>query len=119
MTREFGVRPDAIVAAIGPSIGACCYEVGDELLTAFKGAGHPAADCAAWFARDRGGRLRLDLWRANADLLARAGVPAGQVHVAGLCTKTHVDVVGVVSASRALAPAGWPRSSEPRTAASG
>ena len=93
MTREFGVRPGAIVAAIGPSIGACCYEVGDELLTAFIAAGHRAADCAAWFRRDRGGRLRLDLWQANADLLARTGVPGGQVHVAGLCSKTHVSVL--------------------------
>ena len=61
--------------------------------SAFAAAGHASGDLAAWFARDAAGRLRLDLWRANADLLVRAGVPAGQVHVAGLCTKTHVDVL--------------------------
>jgi YfiH family protein len=93
MTREFGVRADTLVAAIGPSIGVCCYEVGEELRTAFSAAGHAAGDLAAWFVRRPGGRLRLDLWRANADLLARAGVPGGQVHVAGLCTKTHVQVL--------------------------
>ena len=92
MTREFGVRADTLVAAIGPSIGACCYEVGEELVSAFTAAGHAPDDLANWFAR-RGRRLRLDLWRANADLLVRAGVPAGQVHVAGLCTKTHIDVL--------------------------
>ena len=92
MTREFGVRADTLVAAIGPSIGACCYEVGEELLSAFTAAGHPPGDLANWFAR-RGRRLRLDLWRANADLLVRAGLPAGHVYVAGLCTKTHGDVL--------------------------
>lgn len=93
MTREFGVRSQTLVAAIGPSIGACCYEVGEELLAAFTEAGHTSVDLAEWFARDQAGRLRLDLWQANADLLVGAGVPRTQVHVAGLCTKTHVDVL--------------------------
>jgi YfiH family protein len=93
MTRDFGVRPETLVAALGPSIGACCYEVGEELLAAFTAAGHTSVDLAEWFARDQTGRLRLDLWQANADLLVGAGVPRAQVHVAGLCTKTHVDVL--------------------------
>ncbi len=93
MTREFDVRPDTLVAAIGPSIGVCCYEVGEELLGAFTEAGHTSVDRAAWFTRDPAGRLRLDLWQANADLLVCAGVPRSRVHVAGLCTKTHVDVL--------------------------
>ena len=93
LTQEFDARPDTLVAAIGPSIGACCYEVGEELLAAFAAAGHTSADLAEWFARDHAGRLRLDLWQANADLLVHAGVPRGQVHVAGLCTKTHVHVL--------------------------
>ena len=93
MTREFGVRPETLVAAIGPSIGACCYEVGEELLTAFAAAGHTSVDLADWFARDSAGRLQLDLWQANADLLVHAGVPRARLHVAGLCTKTHVEVL--------------------------
>ena len=93
MTSEFGVWPETLVAAIGPSIGACCYEVGEELLAAFTAAGHTSIDLAEWFARDQAGRLRLDLWQANADLLVHAGVPRAQVHVAGLCTKAHVDVL--------------------------
>jgi len=92
LTRECGALPATLVAAIGPSIGACCYEVGEDLLTAFAAAGHSSVDLAEWFARDRAGRLRLDLWQANADLLVHAGVPRARVHVAGLCTKTHVDV---------------------------
>jgi YfiH family protein len=91
LVREFGVDPIRLVAAIGPSIGACCYEVGDELLAAFTAAGHADEATRRWFARDDQGRLRLDLWTANHDLLVRAGLRGDHVHVAGLCTKTHLD----------------------------
>lgn len=91
LTCEYGVEPSRLVAAIGPSIGACCYDVGEELRPAFASAGHPDRDLDAWFSRDAAGRSRLDLWHANADLLVRAGVSRANVHVAGLCTKTHVE----------------------------
>jgi YfiH family protein len=91
MTRHWDVAPARLVAAIGPSIGACCYEVGEELPTAFAAAGHLEDATSRWFARDEDGRLRLDLWIANRDLLVRAGLRPDQVHVAGLCTKTHLD----------------------------
>ncbi len=92
MRAEFGVDPAHLVAAIGPSIGACCYDVGEELLGAFADAGHSSIDVAEWFSRDAAGRLRLDLWQANADQLVHAGVPRDRVHVSGLCTKTHAHV---------------------------
>ena len=92
LAREFGVDPARLVAAIGPSIGACCYDVGDDLLRAFDEAGHSSIDRAAWFSRDAAGRLRLDLWRANADQLVHAGLAPDAVHVSGLCTRTNVGV---------------------------
>ena len=91
LTREYAVAGADLVAAIGPSIGACCYDVGEELLEAFAVAGHDSAARADWFARDDTGRLRLDLWAANRDLLLHAGLRPDRVHVAGLCTKTHLD----------------------------
>ncbi len=36
MRLEFGCRPEDLVAAIGPGIGACCYAVGDEVLSSFE-----------------------------------------------------------------------------------
>ncbi len=91
LTREWGVDPATLVAAIGPSIGACCYTVGPELQTAFEQAGHSFAHVQRWFTRN-GDALVLDLWAANRDLLEAAGVPAANIHVAGLCTKTHREV---------------------------
>lgn len=91
LTREWDVDPETLVAAIGPSIGACCYTVGPELQTAFEQAGHPSAHVQRWFTRT-GDALVLDLWAANRDLLVAAGVSAANIHVAGLCTKTHRQV---------------------------
>ena len=75
LAREFGCRPSDLVVAHGPSIGPCCYTVGDELIEEFRKAG--AGDAAdRWFSKDGDGRLRLDLWTANRDQLVAAGVPS-------------------------------------------
>ena len=100
MGVEFGSRPDDLVAAIGPSIGVCCYEVGPELVDAFAAAGYERHLIDRWFTSTpppRGSRaqnpLRLDVAGANRDQLVLAGVPEEQVHVSGLCTAMHLDVL--------------------------
>ena len=93
MTREFGTRPDDLIAAIGPSIGACCYQVGDELPDAFADRDAAAADLVRWFGRDSTGRLRLNLWLANRDQLVASGLRPERVFTAGLCTQTHADIL--------------------------
>jgi len=97
---EFGSRPEDLVAAIGPSIGVCCYEVGPEVVDAFAAAGHARHLIDRWFTSTpppRGSRarnpLRLDVAGANRDQLLLAGVPEQQVHLSGLCTAMHLDVL--------------------------
>lgn len=68
----------ASAAAIGPGIGPCCYEVGEEVLGAFADYEGVAA-----------GRM-LDLGAVAARQLAVAGV--GEVEVAGLCTSCNPDL---------------------------
>jgi YfiH family protein len=86
LTRRAGVRPENLIAAAGPSIGPCCYSVGDELITKF--GAHPEA--RGWFRRD--GDLRLNLWQATRDQLRRAGVRSDRIHISELCTTHHPDV---------------------------
>jgi hypothetical protein len=83
LERRFRSKPSDVVAAVGPSIGPCCYEVGNELMPQF--CDHP--DATRWFSTAP--TLRLDLWRATRDQLERAGVPSGQIHICELCTCHH------------------------------
>jgi YfiH family protein len=92
MAKEFGSDPANLVAAIGPSIGPCCYTVGRTVLDAFSQAGASDGHVARWFAPDGSGLLRLDLWTANRDQLLDAGLPADRISVCGLCTQTHHQV---------------------------
>lgn len=85
----YGTRPADLVVAIGPSLGRCCGEMGEEVVEAFRTAGHPEASLERWFDRAPGRRPYFDLWRANRDQLEDAGVPASAIHGSDLCTKTH------------------------------
>lgn len=89
LEREFGTRPSEIVAAVGPSIGACCYEVGEELRTRFSEAGIGESEIRRWFSL-KNGRWRLDLWQAVADQLAACGIRRDNIHVAGVCTASNL-----------------------------
>jgi YfiH family protein len=79
LTREFGSVPDDIYVAIGPSIGPCCYEVGDDVPASFRLHGVTPV------MRDK----RLDLWESTVIQLEQAGV--GTIEVAGICTSCTVD----------------------------
>ncbi len=83
LTSRYGTSPQDVIAAVGPSIGPCCYEVGPELASRFSAH----AGSSEWFTRDA--RPRLDLWRATRDQLTSAGVPPQQIYVCGLCTFDH------------------------------
>jgi polyphenol oxidase len=89
LRREFRSDPADLVAAIGPCLGPCCGEVGEEVVEAFRAAGHDSESIDRWFRTGPAGRPHLDLWCANRDQLVSAGVPPDQVFVAELCTKTH------------------------------
>jgi len=90
LAERLGARPRSLRAAIGPSIGPCCYEVGAAVADQFLAAGWTPGQTQAWFV-SRDGATFLDLWRANADQLERAGVPADRIFVSRLCTACHAD----------------------------
>jgi len=92
MQREFGSRPADLIAAIGPSVGPDDYEVGESLIEAFRREGHAEASIAAWFVPTTG-KPHLDLWAANRDQLLMSGLTADRIHLCGLSTGSHADVL--------------------------
>lgn len=90
MTEAFGSRPEAMLAAVGPSIGPCCYEVDEPVAGPVRRAFGQAAD-GLLIPQDRPGRWRLDLWEANRLTLLGAGLRPENIGVAGLCTACHQD----------------------------
>ena len=89
LNREFGSHPDDLLAAIGPAIGQCCYEVGGDVRAAmFRAFGED--DAARWFKAGRGtGKWMFDTWTSAGAQLEMAGIPGGQVFAANLCTMSH------------------------------
>jgi YfiH family protein len=93
MAREFGSRPQDLVAAVGPSISGPRYEVGLAVREAFVRGGFSGAEVARWFdPSPRDDHWQFDGWAAVRDQLESAGVPPDQIHVAALCTATHPDL---------------------------
>jgi hypothetical protein len=94
----------ALRAAIGPSIRACCYEVGEEVAERFR-------DRQLEVAVDRAG-LRVDLAMANRELLLRAGLAEGHLDVCAPCTRCeshryHSYRAARGEAGRQLSWIGW------------
>jgi YfiH family protein len=76
LTAEYGSRPGALHAAIGPAIGPCCYEVGPEVAERFR----------RWLP-DVDGKMHLDLTGINQRQLTTAGVDAAKIYAGSPCTK--------------------------------
>ena len=83
MEREYHSRPEDILAAIGPSIGSCCYQVGDDLAEKFS-AKFP--EFQKEILSGSKGNMHLDLQKANTLQLLRAGLKMNHIENAHVCT---------------------------------
>jgi YfiH family protein len=114
MHRWFGTRPGDIKAAIGPGIGGCCYEVGEEVRAKFESQFPYAAKLFREVkdsdpvrekypllflsARAPGHgelppKIFLDLAEANRHQLLSVGVPAKSIAALPLCTNCRTDLL--------------------------
>jgi YfiH family protein len=86
LSEAYGCRPRELVAAIGPCIHTCCYQVDAEVFERFRarfGQRAISGECAL---------LRIDLVAANRMLLESAGLPPAQIEVIDLCTSCREDL---------------------------
>lgn len=87
MQSEYHSNLSDILAVIGPSISPAVYEVGEELFDLFKNEGF---DIKIIFTRSDG-KLFLDLWKANENLLLEKGVRKENIEISGHCTFSEND----------------------------
>jgi copper oxidase (laccase) domain-containing protein len=66
--------------------------VGPQLIDAFREAGHGRQDIERWFLRTEA-KPHLDLWQANRDQLAAAGVRADHIYICALSTVSHPEIL--------------------------
>jgi YfiH family protein len=85
MSETYGVQPDRMVAAIGPAIGPCCYEVDGPVIEAFGAAN-------AALSPGRPGHAMLDLQAANRAQLIEEGVDPVRIDALDYCTSCRTDL---------------------------
>jgi YfiH family protein len=85
LRRDFGSRPQDLIAAIGPSIGACCFAIGPEVRDEFESQ---FAYAPALFTEVQAPtpQLHMDLWEANRRQLLDAGLHPSAITTIGHCT---------------------------------
>jgi hypothetical protein len=108
---EFGSKPADLLAAMGPGIGPCCYEVSADFVSKFSAQ---FADAASYFDEPRSGEepnplqwlnrappghqpppknVHLNLRKANHSQLIAAGVRLQNIFIADLCTACRTDLL--------------------------
>lgn len=86
MRNQFGSKPAEMIAAVGPAIGPCCYQVGQDVADAVAAT---FAHAQELLPKQPDGSLHFDLWAANRRLLAAAGIR--QIVMAEMCTACRTD----------------------------
>lgn len=82
MQKEFGTKPEDCFAGIAPSIGNCCYEIGEEVRDTCKKSFTDTSE----LIEERDGKFYLDLWKANEIQLMEVGLDKTNIDIAGECT---------------------------------
>jgi YfiH family protein len=103
MTDIYGALPENMIAAIGPSIGRCCYEVDESVLEQVRpllsatqmsnsqdenlqGAHHEIIKQQPFSSR-----AYLDLKHLNQQIMIKAGIMPSNIEISSWCTACHVD----------------------------
>lgn len=91
MTKEFGTNPKDVVAVIGPSICRDCYEVSEDVASAFAKA-YQKEIAESMLEAKANGKNQLDLWLANIENCLEAGIPRENITNSNLCTCCNHEI---------------------------
>lgn len=82
--EEENIPKEKIQVVIGPSIGACCFEVNEDVQSEFAKRFGEEAPFIAWDEEKK--KYHIDLWMCNKESLIKAGVLEENIRISGLCT---------------------------------
>lgn len=89
MQKDFGCDPGNIIAAVGPCIGRCCYEVDEPVFNAFSALRYIPTETI--FTAKGNGKYMLDLPEANRRILLESGIRPEHMDISDICTCCHAD----------------------------
>ncbi|MEF3305551.1 peptidoglycan editing factor PgeF [Paenibacillus sp. GYB003] len=96
MSAAFGTKPVDVLAAIGPSIGPCCYEVDGRVIERIEdcltGIGADAEARARVYTPAEGGKAMLGLQELNRQIMIKAGILPMHIEMCGMCTGCRTDL---------------------------
>ena len=93
MVREYGSNPENIVAVVGPSICQDCYEVSKEVVDEFHKEYYDKFDVSSIYYEKENGKMQLNLWEANRQILLLAGLKSENIVISNVCTSCHSDLL--------------------------
>ena len=85
LREKFSIDPKDLMASIGPHIGVCCYEVGDDVVQTM-------ANPAVFEYRPEWAKPHLNLAAANRQQLISAGLAEERIEISSLCTRCRADL---------------------------
>lgn len=84
MRERFGTKPQNIKAAVGPSIGPCCFECGEDVAGMFA---------SEFVSEAENGKFKVDLWKANISILKDCGLKDENIDCFNFCTSCNGDLL--------------------------
>jgi len=90
MTKEFGTNPKNIIAAIGPAINKCCYEVDEPVSQQFEQLN---LDSNRFIIPKNNGKYMIDLIETNRQILLSSGVHEENIITSDVCTRCNHDLI--------------------------
>ena len=89
MHRVYGTNAEDLICAIGPAASGRHYEVGQEVIDAFR---ENFSTCGNFFTETREGHALVDLHLANKEQILSVGVLPENIFIAPLCTMERTDL---------------------------
>lgn len=100
MSAAYGTKSRELKAAVGPSIGMCCYEVDDTViarmdrviaeLAPIPGDEHEGE--VPFYIKKANGKYNLNLQHINRQIMMKAGILPSNIEISGLCTSCRLDL---------------------------